>query len=1117
MGWPSASQQKKIRVFVVIFSPADTIEMKGGNLRPVLLYGCEHSLKNIPDVRKLSTGKRASAPRRLFILNVRKMKHPLLWVAALFLAYLAFPGCVHAQYLIEEGLYQGMQWRNIGPYRGGRCVAVAGHASKPYTFYMGTTGGGVWKTEDGGLNWSNISDGYFQTGSVGAIAVAPSDPNILYVGMGEHPVRGVMSAHGDGVYKSLDEGKSWQYLGLPDTRHIAAIQVHPQNPDIVYVAVQGAAFGPSESRGVYRSTDGGQSWQRVLYVDNHTGASSLSMDPSNPRILYAGMWDHLRQPWEIRSGGSGSGLYKSTDGGLNWEKLNSGLPAAMGKVDICVSPANPNRVYANIEADNGGVFRSDDGGSSWVQTNSQRITVARAWYYIEIVADPLDEETIYILNAPLLKSTDGGRSFTSIPNPHSDQHALWVNPSQPGIMILGNDGGATISFNGGKSWSTQGNQPTAQFYRAIVDHRFPFYIYGGQQDNTTVAIPSRTHEPGIGVQDWYAVAGGESAFIALDPDAPDLVYGGDYQGALSVYDHRTGIVKDIMAYPELNLGKAPRDMKYRFNWNAPLAVQPQNPSVLYHAANVVLRSADGGYSWQAISPDLTRNEVEKQGPGGGPYTNEGAGGENYNTISYLACSPHEAGVIWAGTDDGLVQLTRDEGKHWHNVTPPGIGECLINCIEVSPHDPAAAYVVATRYKFNDMSPMAFYTKNYGKSWQRITEGIGKEAFLRVIREDPARPGLLYGGTETGFYVSFNYGQWWGQLQLNLPTCPINDLAVYDNSLVAATSGRAFWVLDGLEPLQQSDGQLGRQARLFAPHPIVRFSTATPEEAESANGLGQNPPDGLCIYYYLPESMDSTEFELDILDSHGNLLRKFSNLASERHEVYEGGPKPPPVLPSKKGVNRFYWGLRRESLPGIPGVFIKGDFEGGQVEPGTYQIRLKLPEAVLTQACVILPDPRLEAGPEDYRAQQEVLTSIETAIRDIHQTAWQMRDVRQQVQNLFAILKKIECTQELLRAGESIVGRIDRWEEKLIQPRLETGQDVINFPNQLYAEFLDLKQRVDSQDPRVTAGARQRLENLLSQWSLFKTQMRRIVDEDIASFNRLYREQQVPAIILPAGE
>ncbi|MCB9265798.1 MAG: glycosyl hydrolase [Lewinellaceae bacterium] len=1039
------------------------------------------------------------------------MRDLILWMALLLMAPLT--GAQSPQ-LIDEALFQGMQWRNIGPFRGGRCVAVAGLPDQPLVYYMGTTGGGLWKTEDGGLTWANISDGHFQTGSVGAIAVAPSDPNVVYVGMGEHPVRGVMTHHGDGVYRSLNAGKDWEYLGLPSARHIAAIQVHPNDPDNVYVAVQGALYGPCQERGIYHSKNGGQSWEQLLFVNSTTGACDLSMDPANPRILYAGMWDHQRTPWQIRSGGPGSGLYRSGDGGLNWEKLTRGLPESMGKVGVCVSPANPKRLYANIEAENGGVFRSDDGGKNWERVNSHRSTVARAWYYIEIIADPSDEETVYVLNAPLLRSIDGGKTFTSIPNPHSDQHALWINPHDPDIMILGNDGGASITFNGGQSWSTQHNQPTAQFYRIITDNRFPYYIYSGQQDNSSIAIPSRTHKTGITSQDWYEVAGGESAFIALDPDDPTLVYGGSYQGELTVFDHRTGRKKDIMAYPGLSLSKLPREMKYRFNWNAPLVAKPQDPGVLYHGANVVLRSADGGLSWEVISPDLTRDEPGKQGEGGVPYTNEGAGGENYNTISYMACSPHEAGTIWVGSDDGLLHLTRNEGQDWENITPPQLGEALINCIELSPHQTGTAYVVATRFKFDDLQPIAYYTKDFGKNWALITRGIGKEDFLRVIREDPVRPGLLYGGTETGLYISMDYGRQWERFQLNLPVCPINDLAVKDNSLIAATSGRSFWILDGLEPLRQHGEEAAGQVLLFQPSPTVRFDSKAPEAPVA--GIGQNPPDGVQLYYFLPEDMDSAGFQLNILDAHGNLIRPYSNLPDEDFQKYEGGPKPEARLPHKRGLNCFFWDLRREPLPGIPGVFILGSYEGSMVAPGTYTVQLKMPGKVLERTVAVLPDPRLNACPEDYYEQQEVLVAIEQAVRDIHHSVKQMKEVKQQVESLHSSLKKIECTKELLDASQNIVNNIKDWEEKLVQPKQETYQDVINFPNRLSAELLSLKQKVDAHNPKVTHGARQRLEELLGEWSQFRKQMHKIVNEDIASFNRLYREYQVPAVILPLG-
>ena len=1039
------------------------------------------------------------------------MKLYLVWAA---LTLLAFQTVAQPQRLVEQQLLEGLSWRNIGPFRGGRCVAVTGVPGYPLRFYMGTTGGGVWKTEDAGQTWSNCSDGYFNTGSIGAIAVAPSDPNTLYVGTGEHPVRGVMTSAGDGLYKSQDGGRTWQYLGLKYARHISAIAIHPRYPDIVYVAVQGAVHGPSGTRGVYRSMDGGMSWQKTLFINETTGASSLSMDPSNPRILYAGMWDHMRTPWSIRSGGSGSGLYRSTDGGLNWEKMGEGLPAEMGKVGVCVAPSNPAIVYAVLEAERGGVYRSEDRGETWSLMNDQRVTIARAWYYTKIVADPTDEETVYVLNAPLLKSTNGGREFTSIPNPHSDQHALWLAPRNPDIMILGNDGGATVTLNGGKTWSPQNNQPTAQLYRITTDNRFPFYIYAGQQDNTTLAIPSRTLDAGISERHWYPVAGGESAFIALDPDDPTLVYGGSYQGNLSVYNQKTGLTNDIMAYPSLRLGKLPKDMKYRFNWNAPLVAQPQDPSVLYHAANVVLRSEDKGLSWTAISPDLTRDQAEKQGAGGGPFTNEGAGGENYNTISYLACSPHQAGVIWAGTDDGLVHLTKDEGQSWREITPPNLGEAQINMIELSPHNPNKAYVVATKYKFNNFEPLVYLTEDQGNSWRRIVRGIEAEHFMRVVREDPVRPGLLYGGSERGFYVSFNEGERWQPLQLNLPVCPITDLQVKGNDLIASTSGRSFWILDGLAPLRQLKEQIIQRAYLFEPEPAIRFMAEEAEELPP--GLGQNPPNGLQVCYYLPEQLDSFRLKLDILDAFGNTVRTFTNEPDSTAVAYEGGPKPDPLLPDCRGLNVFYWDLRREAMPGIPNVFIMGGYQGSLVPPGQYHLHLTTPYGVLKTKTTLLADPRLNATPEAYLAQQELLQRIEGAIRDIHTSVQHMRNVKDQVERLHTNLQQVDCTQEILDAGACIVERITAWEANLIQPKQETFQDVINFPNRLSAELMDLKARVDHPNPVVTEGAAQRLEHLLQQWMETKQQMRKIIDKDVATFNRLYKTYQIPAIVLPLG-
>lgn len=1016
--------------------------------------------------------------------------------------------------LFNPAYFQELQWRNIGPFRGGRSVAVAGVVQQPLTFYMGSTGGGLWKTEDAGTTWNNISDGFFRTGSVGAIAVAPSDPNIVYVGMGEHAVRGTMTTHGDGVYKSTDGGETWTHIGLTESRHIADIEVHPDNPDLLFVAVQGALHGPSECRGVYRSDDGGQSWCKVLYIDNTTGACDLSLDPANPRILYAGMWDHRRYPWSVRSGGPGSGLFKSTDSGNNWERLANGLPGEMGKVAIDVSPANPKIVYANIEALHGGVFRSEDGGRTWRQTSADRITVARAWYYIEVFADPRDPQTVYVLNEPLLKSVDGGRSFEEISTPHGDQHDLWINPDHPSFLILANDGGATISFNGGSTWSSQNNQPTGQFYRVIADNRFPYYLYGAQQDNTTVAIPSRTQDAGISRQDWYPAGGCESGFLAMDPDNPERIYGGCYQGYIEVFDQETQLSRDISAYPALRLAAEPKDMKYRFNWNAPILVSPHDPNVVYHAANQILRTEDGGQSWREISPDLTRNEPDKQGPGGGPFTNEGAGAENYNTISYLACSPYEAGLLWAGSDDGLVHLTRNEGQSWENVTPKELGEAVINCIEVSPHNPATAYIVAHRYRFNDLRPMIFFTSDYGNSWSRIKEGIAGNHFVRVVREDPKRPGLLYAGTEGGMYISFDQGRQWHRFQLNLPICPITDLTIHDNDLIASTSGRGFWILDDLGPLQQSMGVLPRRrAVLFQPKPTVRFTAR--ETYEKAQALGANPPNGVIINYYLPWRMDQQELTLQILDHNQRLVRTFTN-QPDSHTVEEDSPEPENLLPAQQGVNRFYWDLRRTPIPGVPDIFVYGSYHSGLVAPGKYRLRLISPSDTLEQPFEIVADPRLSATPEDYARQQEALRQVESAVRDIHQSVKRMRVVKKQVAFLTKQMQKAGCADELIHQGKAVQKRINDWEKHLIQPLQKTDQDVINYPNRLNAEFISLIERLDTLNPEVTDGARRRMQDLLESWQEYKSIYHDILDKDVSRFNRIYKEQDLPVVVIPSS-
>ena len=1014
---------------------------------------------------------------------------------------------------VQDSIFHGLKWRNIGPFRGGRSVASSGVVQQPRTYYMGGTGSGIWKTTDDGISWKNVSDGFLKTGTVGAIAVSESDPNIVVAGMGEHAARGVMTSMGDGVYKSTDGGKTWEHIGLDKTRHISDVIIHPADPDVLFIAAQGAQYGPSEERGVYRSIDGGTSWERVLFINNTTGASSVSMDMQNPRILYAAMWQHRRYPWTMESGGEHSGIYKSTDGGTTWEQLKTGLPKKFGKAGISVSRANPERVFAVIEAEGtkAGVYRSDNAGEKWQQVNKNRVNVARSWYYMEIYADPQDENIVYVLNAPVMKSIDGGKSFRNLPTPHGDNHHLWIHPEDNRIMINSNDGGANVSNNGGKSWSTQRNQSTAQFYRVITDNLVPYNVYGGQQDNSAIAIASRTNKRGIDWRDWYSVAGCESAYLAFDPDNPEKVFGGCYQGIIEKWDARSGEGKSIKEYPELALGNVPSEFKYRFNWNAPIISSPHDRNTIYHAGNVVFKTVDDGQSWTPISPDLTRNEKEKQGPGGGPYTNEAAGGENYNTIMYLVESPHEQGVLWAGTDDGLLHLTKDGGANWTNITPAGMAEGIINSIEVSPHDPATAYIVLMRYKFLDLAPYVYKTSDYGVSWTRINNGItDPHTFVRVVREDPKRKGLLYAGTETGMYISFDDGLNWQPFQLNLPVVPINDLTIQDNDLVVATAGRSFWILDDVSSLQiLPQGQLSFSIVAPKDHYLL-FGGSTDRPIP---GLGQNPKQGVAIDYYLDSKADSLDLKLEIL-SNGEVIRTITNEAPRDFKTWPGGPSKPAVLPSKKGFNRFSWDFRRDALPAVEKVFVYGNYAGSRVGPGTYQLRLTLEDEVVETTARVRANPKIRASDVDYADQQTTLVQIESAIRNIHQSVNQMRAAKSQLKAYAKLLKGDEGAKDLINKGKELIERIDTWEENLIQPKQKTFQDVINFHNRLNAELMNLKNYVDAPEPKVTQGAKERLRDLLAEWNTFDQEKKAIVETEMTAYNNLYRSLDIPAIILP---
>ena len=1015
---------------------------------------------------------------------------------------------------IETELFSGLKWRNIGPFRGGRSVASSGVFGDPMTYYMGNTGGGVWKTTDAGQTWKNISDGFFELGSVGAIGVSESDPNVIYVGMGEHAVRGVMTSHGNGVYKSTDAGKTWDHVGLVGTMTISDVIIHPTNPDIVFIAAQGAQHGPTQERGIYKSIDGGQNWVKKLFVAEDVGASSLTMDMNNPRILYASMWQHTRYPWMMKSGGAGSGLYKSTDMGETWDSMSEGLPEEFGKSGISVSRANGNLVFAVIEAEGtkGGVYRSDNAGKSWKQTNTDRVTIARSWYYMEIFADPSNENVVYVLNAPVLKSIDKGKTFQPVYVPHGDNHHLWINPMNSKNMINSNDGGTNITFNGGESWTRQDQQPTAQFYRVITDNKVPYHVYGGQQDNSAIGIASRTNGRGITWKDWYSVAGCESAYLAFDPDDPQTIFGGCYQGIIDRWSRSTAVSKSIKEYPELSLGNVPLDFKYRFNWNAPIISSPHDRSVIYHAGNVVFKTLDGGINWEVISPDLTRNDKVHQGPGGGPYTNEAAGGENYNTLMYLTESPHEKGVLWAGSDDGLVHLTRDGGMNWTNVTPKDLPEAIVNSIEVSPHDPATAYITVMAYKFNNLKPMVYKTTDYGVRWVKRISGIDDKTVVRVVREDKKVEGLLYAGTEAGLYISFNGGVFWQKMQLNLPIVPINDLTIQDNDLVAATAGRSFWILDDLGAFQGSKGKFEKELMLFQPKKTYRIFGGSTDEPRP--GLGQNPKSGVLIDYYLSEKKDSALLRLKVINSDGKIIRSLSNEHTDTFESWPGGPQKPVLLTAERGVNRVVWDFTRAPLPSIDKVFVYGNYSGGHVAPGTYTLRLILDQDSVETTVEILADPRIKATLADYNSQQMMMISIEQAIKEIHEAVNDMRSVKSQIEYYQSILQESTVAPEIIELGGDIIAQIEAWEGTLIQSDQKTFQDVINFHNQLNAQWMNLKDYVDSADPKLTAGAKERFNDLEGQWALFQQTKNQIIDEEMEQFNQLYKALDLPMIMIP---
>ncbi|ETW98399.1 MAG: glycosyl hydrolase [Candidatus Entotheonella factor] len=1041
------------------------------------------------------------------------------------------------------GLFGQRPWRCIGPFRGGRVVAVAGDVSSPMVFYFGACAGGVWKTTDGGTYWQNISDGYFKTSAVGALAVSISDPNVIYAGMGETAIRGDVS-HGDGVYKSTDAGKTWTHLGLDDTRYIARVRIHPQNPDWVYVAALGHIYGPNAMRGVYRSKDGGASWEQVLFRSENAGAIDLCMDPTNPRILYAAMWETRRTPWSLSSGGPDSSLYKSTDGGDTWTELthNPGLPTGLrGKAGVAASPAKPERVWAIMEAEDGGLFRSDDGGETWKNINEDRNLRARPWYYCHIVADPQDADTVYILNVQAWKSIDGGHSFTRLSTPHGDNHDLWIDPQHPERMIEGNDGGACISFNGAATWSTIYNQPTAQFYHVDTDNHFPYRVYGTQQDNSAVAVPNRSHKGAILWGDCYAVGNSESGYIAVHPNDPNIVFSGAIGsapgggGTLLRYDHATGQVRIVTVWPEVYGGWGAKDIKYRFQWTYPICFSPHDANVLYVAGNRVFRSTNEGASWEAISPDLTRNDESKLGPSGGPITKDTTGAEHYCTIFAFAESPHEPGVFWSGSDDGLLHISRDHGATWTQITPPDLPEwALISMIDLSPHDPASAYLAATRYRLDDSQPYVYKTQDYGATWERISNGLPPDDFTRAIREDPNRRGLLYVGTETGLYISLDDGASWQPMQGNLPVVPVYDLVVKERDLVVATHGRSFWILDDLTPLYQLTDEIAqRPFHLFAPRPTYRLPgimgggrpaepgknyrvamgyAATFTESQTPEGdtvrtfldAGTNPPAGVIVTYCLRQPVEAVT--LRFLDAQGELIREFSSSP----EANQGRA---PHVATTAGTHRFVWNMRYADAHAVAGdKSTERELTGPVAPPGQYQVELRIGEESQRASFDIRTDPRLSVTPDELQAQFDLLIRIRDKVSETHDAINQMDRVSQQTQEWVDKTGEQPQGAAIAEAAQGLREAIDAIEQELIEKRIQAPHDRLHYPARLNLKLNSLSSVVASADTAPTQQAYEVFDDLSAKIDQQLERWQQLLQGDVANFSQLVRQSDVPAIV-----
>lgn len=941
----------------------------------------------------------------------------------------------------SEEYFSATKWRNIGPFRGGRSAAVTGVPGKANLFYFGSTGGGIWRTTDAGNTWENISDGFFG-GSVGSVAVSEWDNNVIYVGMGEKTVRGNVSS-GDGIWKSVNAGKSWEKVGLENARHIPRVRIHPKNPNIVYAGVMGDLYKSTDDRGVYKSTDGGKTWIKKLFANENAGVVDLIIDPNNPRVLYASTWNIRRTPYSLSSGGDGSALWKSTDEGETWTNIskNKGLPDGIwGIVGVTVSPVNSDIVYALIENKKGGVYKSTDAGKTWRLINSERKLRQRAWYYTRIYADTQDEDIVYVMNVRYHKSTDGGKTYKTYNAPHGDHHDLWIAPEDNQRMIIGDDGGAQVSFDAGENWSTYMNQPTSQFYRVTTDNHFPYRIYGAQQDNSTVRIAHRTQGRFIGETDWESTAGGESAHIAIDPTNNDIVYGGSYGGLLTRVNHKTGDIRAVNVWPDDPMGHGAEDFKYRFQWNFPILFSPHQDNKLYAASNHLHVSYNEGQSWEIISPDLTKNDPKTLGPSGGPITKDNTGVEYYATIFAVNESAYEKGLIWTGSDDGLVHVTTDGGKNWTNVTPKKMPEwMMINCIEIDPFTKGGAYIVGTKYKTGDYTPYIYKTENYGKSWKLITNGIGAEDFTRALRADPKRQGLLYAGTERGMYISFDDGQNWQNFQLNLPIVPITDLAIKNDNLIAATQGRSLWMIDDLTVLHQlTSNKMKEDVILFKPQNSYRMGGGRGMTSRTA---GTNHPGGVAINFYIKEKGETDVVSISIHDSAGKHIRTYSTKPNKEREDGK--------LSVKDGNNIFYWNMMYTGAERVQGMILWwASLSGPMALPGQYTVTLKVGDTEKTQDFTILANPTSEASLADMKAQFNFINDINAKVTEIHKALKNVKKIRTQVSTLKKSIKNKEKHKELLDYADALVKDITKVEEALYQTKSRSGQDPLNFPIRL---------------------------------------------------------------------